>query len=355
MRLKVQLTRRVFFTLAGFVAVANAGVLLLPEAFGAKQGEKREVLRVASSQEFDNLNPLIGTMSAATYAHALFDRSQLTILNAENQWVAQAAERIPTVENGDVVFVKENGSEKMKVSWRIRKEAKWGDGKPLSGADYKFAWEVGRSAFVSVPAKEPFDSIESIEIDASDAKRFTMTFKERKWDYYMLDAIHALPVHIEGKVFEKHGNSVEGYDRNTGYKREMTAMKRSKPNPGLKLLTETELEFMQIVWSEGEATVRDVMKNLSADRNLAYTSVSTIMRILEKKGVLRSRRGEGNSHVYVPVLQKAEYESASLSNLLTSVFSGTPSTLVRTLVDTSDLKASELEEIRKIISDRLKE
>ena len=70
-----------------------------------------------------------------------------------------------------------------------------------------------------------------------------------------------------------------------------------------KLLTEVELELMTILWKKGEGSVADVIEGLPKDRNLAYTSVSTILRILEQKGALKTRK-EGRGHVYIPALKK---------------------------------------------------
>ena len=109
---------------------------------------------------------------------------------------------------------------------------------------------------------------------------------------------------------------------------------------------------MQIVWHLEEASVNDVIKHLPEQRQLAYTSVSTILRILEKKGVLLSRK-QGKSHIYKPELSKAEYERRSLGHLVTNVFSGAPSSLVRTLLNSENLSPSDLTEIKKMIEERL--
>ena len=131
-------------------------------------------------------------------------------------------------------------------------------------------------------------------------------------------------------------------------------MSKASIDHGKKLLTETELELMNIVWSIGEGSVNDVIKNLPEHRQLAYTSVSTILRILEKKKVLTSRKN-GKSHIYTPALSKSNYEHRSLGHLLSNVFSGVPTSLVRTLVDSDELSPQELTEIKKIISDRLEQ
>ena len=99
-----------------------------------------------------------------------------------------------------------------------------------------------------------------------------------------------------------------------------------------RTLTEVELELMTILWRLGEGTVNDVIAGLSAERPLAYTSVSTVLRILERKGVLGSRK-QGRGHVYLPRVSKATYASFSVRDLITRVFDGTPSALVRCLVE----------------------
>lgn len=115
------------------------------------------------------------------------------------------------------------------------------------------------------------------------------------------------------------------------------------------LLTEVELEIMNILWLIDEGSVRDVLAKLPESRRLAYTSASTMLRILEKKKVVRSRK-EGKSHIYIPILQKHDYEESTLSHVVSTIFDGTPSNLVKRLVD-SNLSIEEKEQIKKIIED----
>jgi predicted transcriptional regulator len=101
----------------------------------------------------------------------------------------------------------------------------------------------------------------------------------------------------------------------------------------------------------GEGTVNDVMAALPTGRPLAYTSVSTILRILEKKAVLGSRK-QGRGHIYVPRVSKAEYESFSVRDLITRVFDGTPGALVRCLVDSDALSPEDLKALRRVLERR---
>lgn len=116
-----------------------------------------------------------------------------------------------------------------------------------------------------------------------------------------------------------------------------------------KLLTEVELELMTILWKMGEGSVNDVLENLTKDRDLAYTSVSTILRILEQKEVLKTRK-EGRGHIYIPVLTKSDYEAKTVRHVVDRVFAGTPTALVRQLVDTMDLNDDDIRELKNIIS-----
>ena len=126
---------------------------------------------------------------------------------------------------------------------------------------------------------------------------------------------------------------------------------KSKKSKAEKLLTEVELEMMNILWAKGSATVNDVQRALSPERKLAYTSISTMLRILEQKGILASRK-EGRGHVYFPKLEKHEYETRSLHHLVNNVFAGAPAQLVQRLLEVESLSEKELSDIKKILNER---
>ena len=125
-------------------------------------------------------------------------------------------------------------------------------------------------------------------------------------------------------------------------------MKKSKHTE--KLLTEVEFELMSILWRLGEGSVADVSDQLPKDRDLAYTSVSTILRILEQKDILGIRK-EGRGHIYIPNLKKVEYEAKTVKDVVERVFDGTPAALVRQLLDSGDVGDNELAEIKKLIAE----
>ena len=118
------------------------------------------------------------------------------------------------------------------------------------------------------------------------------------------------------------------------------------------LLTEVELEFMNELWALGEGSVRDVLDRLPPERNLAYTSGATILRILDEKGFVQSRK-DGKTLIYQPLLEKDIYQARSLQNLSRTLFDDTPASLVARLVDDAGLTEADLEEIRALVERRL--
>ena len=127
--------------------------------------------------------------------------------------------------------------------------------------------------------------------------------------------------------------------------------KNKEIEPSEKLLTEAELELMTILWRIGEGSVADVIAGLPDDRDLAYTSVSTILRILEQKRVVKTRK-EGRGHIYIPALEKSAYEARTVRHVVDRVFDGTPFALVKQLLNSGQLKAKDLDELRKLIDQK---
>lgn len=118
------------------------------------------------------------------------------------------------------------------------------------------------------------------------------------------------------------------------------------------ILTEVELEFMSAVWQINGGTVREVMAQLAADRDLAYTSASTILRILEQKKFLVSERSE-KTFIYKPLIEKEVYQSTYLMNVSQKLFDNTPSAMVARLVDDENLTEDMLAEMRELLDRRL--
>jgi len=118
-----------------------------------------------------------------------------------------------------------------------------------------------------------------------------------------------------------------------------------------KPLTEVELELMNILWRLEGGTVNDVLGALPPERPLAYTSVSTILRILEQKQVLESEK-VGRGHRYLPLVAKEDYEAFALEQVMGKVFDGQPVALVRRLVDGGQLSRADLAALQELLEER---
>jgi BlaI family transcriptional regulator, penicillinase repressor len=123
---------------------------------------------------------------------------------------------------------------------------------------------------------------------------------------------------------------------------------KSRGKAALKPLTATELEMMNVIWRIGPCSVAQIIEQLGPQRELAYTSVSTIVRILEQKGVVLSEKA-GRGHVYSATLAKDAYQAMSLKNLVSNVFDGAPSLLVQRLLDSETLTDEDLAQIRALL------
>lgn len=113
-----------------------------------------------------------------------------------------------------------------------------------------------------------------------------------------------------------------------------------------KLLTPAELEIMRVLWAHGPAPVQAVVDALADDR--AYTTVATLLKILEQKGFAESHK-EGRRQVYAAVTPRPAYEERSVRSLVERVFEGDRAALVRTLLDSGDVDAAELDAIRRLL------
>jgi BlaI family transcriptional regulator, penicillinase repressor len=112
-------------------------------------------------------------------------------------------------------------------------------------------------------------------------------------------------------------------------------------------LTQRELDIMSVLWDLGEATVNEVRERV--DPNLAYTSISTMIRTLEMKGYVSHRRGEGKTHVYFPAVDPETAGESVLGRLLDKVYGGSPIKLLAHLVEQRRLSETELARMRDLL------
>ena len=117
-----------------------------------------------------------------------------------------------------------------------------------------------------------------------------------------------------------------------------------------KTLTEQELEIMKVVWELQTATVRDVYEELLKRRKIAYTTVMTMMNILEVKGYLK-KRAEDKAYLYRPSRAKAKVIRAMVQEFVQRVFNGSAEPLLVQLVKDRHLSPQDLEKIARAIKE----
>ncbi len=111
----------------------------------------------------------------------------------------------------------------------------------------------------------------------------------------------------------------------------------------IQRLTKAEEQVMQILWDLNEAVVKDIVDRFN-DPKPAYTTVATVLKVLEKKEFVTHRK-IGNTHLYIPGISKAEYSKFQLSNLLTNYFNGSYPKMATFFARMNDLSIQELEEM----------
>lgn len=114
--------------------------------------------------------------------------------------------------------------------------------------------------------------------------------------------------------------------------------------------TTRELDVMTVLWDRGPSTVAEVRRAL--DDELAYTTVLTVLRILEEKGHV-GHTTEGRAHRYRPLVEREAAGGSALRRLTKRLFSGSPELLLTRLVEDEDLTEEELRRMRDLLAERL--
>lgn len=115
----------------------------------------------------------------------------------------------------------------------------------------------------------------------------------------------------------------------------------------MKELTKAEEQIMHILWEMGKGFVKDIIEFLPSPKP-AYNTVSTIVRILEKKGFV-DHLAYGKTHEYFPLVSKEDYTSAFLSNFMKNYFDDSFTDMVSFFARDKDLSITELEDIRETV------
>src|SRR5262249_6952234 len=113
-------------------------------------------------------------------------------------------------------------------------------------------------------------------------------------------------------------------------------------------LTEAELRIMDVLWLKGAATVQQVLDSMPDEPALAYNSVLTTVRILEKKGYVKHVK-DGRAHVYEALIGRQEATRSEIRHLVGRFFRDSHEALVLNILEDNELEAAELKRLREIL------
>ncbi len=127
----------------------------------------------------------------------------------------------------------------------------------------------------------------------------------------------------------------------------MTTTKTIKP-------TESELEILQILWTKGLATVREVHEEMAKVKDVGYTTTLKLMQIMHEKSLVK-RDDSMRTHVYQAAVNKERTQKHLLGKMIDSLFGGSPTQLVIQALGEHKASAEELEKIQSILNDLKKQ
>lgn len=119
------------------------------------------------------------------------------------------------------------------------------------------------------------------------------------------------------------------------------------------ILTKLELHLMKVIWKQGKATVHEVQQALNPKDSLAYTTILTMLRVLEKKGFLK-HDVDGRTYVYYPTIKQDEVTQGMVSDLLDRLFDGSKIEFINALLDVEKISQDELQTLKQLIDEKEK-
>ena len=120
------------------------------------------------------------------------------------------------------------------------------------------------------------------------------------------------------------------------------------PRKPSETLTEAELRIMNVLWLKGFGTVQLILDALSHRPALAYNSVLTTIRVLERKGYVKHSK-DGRAHVYAPLVGREEATRSEISHLAGRFFKNSHEQLVLNILEEKGIDAEELDRLREML------
>jgi BlaI family transcriptional regulator, penicillinase repressor len=116
-------------------------------------------------------------------------------------------------------------------------------------------------------------------------------------------------------------------------------------------LTDAELRVMKVLWGKGSGTVQQVLDSITEKPALAYNSILTTIRILERKGYLKHSK-DGRAHVYMPVVRQQDATRTEIRHLVGRFFGNSHEDLVLNILEDQGVQPEELDRLRKMLDRR---
>lgn len=113
-------------------------------------------------------------------------------------------------------------------------------------------------------------------------------------------------------------------------------------------LTEAELRIMNVLWGKGSGTVQQVLDSITEKPALAYNSILTTIRVLERKGYLKHLK-DGRAHVYTPLVEKKEATRSEIRHLVSRFFKNSHEQLVLNLLEDQGIEPEEIARLREML------
>ena len=115
-------------------------------------------------------------------------------------------------------------------------------------------------------------------------------------------------------------------------------------------LTRADLEIMQVIWDKEKVLVHDILSEMTEPKP-AYNTVSTVVRILEKKGYV-GHKAYGKTHEYYPLVEREEYTNGYMNSVLNNFFGGSVSRMISFFTRNEKISLTETDEILKMLQDK---
>ena len=112
--------------------------------------------------------------------------------------------------------------------------------------------------------------------------------------------------------------------------------------------SDLEMQILSVLWDRGASTAREMLEAMPDGKKRAYTSILSVMQVMEKKGLLK-HRNRGLAHVYSPAVSKRKIIQPFMRKVLNEVFAGRPSAMMQALLTETAVSNRELAQINKLL------